>query len=409
MRDRAWYAGAAALPFLLLWACASESEPSATTVRDSAGIAVVENSRVPQTDAGGWRVDPDPILSIGTISGDPDYQMFTVNGALRLSDGRIAVANDGSHDVRIYGADGVYQSSMGGHGSGPGEFNSLWYLGRYGGDTLVVLDGYLRRISYIHPDEGFIRSVSTDQEMGLVLIAQGILADGRLVSGGGPIWGGSVEPQQGFSRDRTRFLVVGLDGSLEQDLGEFPGADIYFRLDESRAEVMMVPFSKAPAGAALGNSVYVGIPDSYQILVYDAGGDLLRIIRMEHDPLPVTPEDTETFIRERLEEVLDEAEQRRIGEMYRAPPPLDRMPAYRRFKVDALGCLWVEEYRRPGDDIPIWTVFDPEGAVVGRVSLPAGLYVREIGEDYVLAVYTDDLDVEYVHMYRLERPASPDR
>ena len=406
MTDRSWLAGAAALPFLLLWACASESEPPSTTVRDSVGITIVENSRVPQTDAGGWRVDPEPILTIGTVSGDPNYQMFTVNGALRLPDGRIVVANDGSQDLRIYDADGVYQSSIGGHGSGPGEFNSIWYLGRYGGDTLIVLDGYLRRISYLHPDDGFIRSTPTDQELGLILIAQGNLADGRIVSGGGPIWGGPVEPQQGFSRDRTRFLVVGSDGSLEQDLGEFPGAEIYFRSNENEAEVVMVPFSKAPAGAAWGDLIYVGISDSYQILVYDSGGDLLRIIRLEQDPLPVTSEDTETYIQERVEQVVDAGERRRMEEVYRAPPPLDRMPAYRVFRTDVLGNLWVEEYRRPGDDIPTWTVFDPEGAVLGRVSLPAGLSVREIGEDYVLGVYTDDLDVEYVQMYRLERPTT---
>ncbi|MCK5653249.1 MAG: hypothetical protein KAJ42_17810 [Gemmatimonadetes bacterium] len=407
MRDRVWHTGVAVLPFLLLWACASGSEPpSTTTVRDSAGVTIVENSHAPETDDGGWWVDPEPMLSIGTVSGDPEYQMFTVNGAQRLSDGRIAIANDGSQDVRIYGADGVYQRSLGGHGSGPGEFNSLWYLGRYGGDTLVVLDGYLRRISYLHPDHGFIRSFNTEQELGLILIAQGNLTDGRLVFGGGPIWGGPVQPEEGFSRDRTRFLVAGLDGSLEQSLGEFPGAEIYIRSSEDGIEVVMVPFSKAPAGAAWGNLIYVGISDSYQILVYDAGGDLVRIIRLEQDPLPVTPEDTETYIQERVARVVDAEQRRRMEEVYRAPPPLDRMPAYRRFMTDGLGCLWVEESRRPGNDVPVWTVFNPEGAVLGRVSLPAGLYVQEIGEDYVLGVYTDDLDVEYVHMYRLERPTT---
>ncbi len=120
----------------------------------------------------------------------------------------------------------------------------------------------------------------------------------------------------------------------------------------------------------------------------------------------MTPEDTETYIRERVAGVVDAGERRMMEELYRAPPPLDRMPAYRVFRTDALGCLWVEESRRPGNDVPVWTVFDPQGAVLGRVSLPAGLYVREIGEDYVQGVYTDDMDVEYFRMHRLERPAT---
>jgi len=185
MRDRVWHTGVAVLPFLVMWACASESEPpSTTTVRDSAGIA------------------------------------------------------------------------------------------------------------------------------------QDNLADGRLVFGGGPIWGGPIQPEEGFSRDRTHFVIAGLDGSLEQSLGEFPGAEIYIRSSEDGVEVVMVPFSKAPAGAAWGNLIYVGISDSYQILVYDAGGDLARIIRLDQDPLPVTPEDTETYIQERVEQVVDAVERRRMEERH---------------------------------------------------------------------------------------------
>ena len=45
-----------------------------------------------------------------------------------------------------------------------------------------------------------------------------------------------------------------------------------------------------------------------------------------------------------------------------------------------------------------WTVFDPEGRIVGLVGTPPGLDVFEIGEE-------DELGVEYVQLWALDRGA----
>jgi sugar lactone lactonase YvrE len=74
--------------------------------------------------------------------------------------------------------------------------------------------------------------------------------------------------------------------------------------------------------------------------------------------------------------------------------------------VDADGNLWVLDYARPGDDGRHWTVFSADGRALGRVETPPGLRVLEIGRDYVLGVWQDELDVEYVRMHRLERAGS---
>jgi hypothetical protein len=37
------------------------------------------------------------------------------------------------------------------------------------------------------------------------------------------------------------------------------------------------------------------------------------------------------------------------------------------------------------------------------VELPAGLRVLEIGGDYVLGVWNDELDVQHVRLHRLDR------
>ena len=55
---------------------------------------------------------------------------------------------------------------------------------------------------------------------------------------------------------------------------------------------------------------------------------------------------------------------------------------------------------RPGS---LWTVFDPEGRVLGFVETPEGLRIWEIGEDYILGRADDGLGVESVQVWPLER------
>jgi hypothetical protein len=52
----------------------------------------------------------------------------------------------------------------------------------------------------------------------------------------------------------------------------------------------------------------------------------------------------------------------------------------------------------------VWTVFDPEGRYLGDLTVPAGFNVFEIGPDVIIGRWTDDLDVEYVRLYRIEKP-----
>ena len=80
------------------------------------------------------------------------------------------------------------------------------------------------------------------------------------------------------------------------------------------------------------------------------------------------------------------------------------MPAFTTFVVDPERNLWVREYRRPGGDGERWTVFDSEGLMLGTLSAPLRFRFTDVGADYVLGIRTDDLGVEHVQLYRLEKP-----
>src|SRR5687768_14568603 len=76
-----------------LGACAVDARDGAgVVVRDSAGVRIVENI-APRLPAGWWIVAREPAVEIGAAEDDSTQNLFEVQGALRLSDGRILIAN----------------------------------------------------------------------------------------------------------------------------------------------------------------------------------------------------------------------------------------------------------------------------------------------------------------------------
>lgn len=110
---------------------------------------------------------------------------------------------------------------------------------------------------------------------------------------------------------------------------------------------------------------------------------------------------------------------------------VDSLSIAESFFLDDQGFLWVrrspvgdDEGRRwdvlapPDFEEPsghvVWLpsglhdVFRPDGVYLGTVKLPQGFNVMEIGADHVLGVARDEMGVEYVQVYGLDRGGPPD-
>ena len=70
--------------------------------------------------------------------------------------------------------------------------------------------------------------------------------------------------------------------------------------------------------------------------------------------------------------------------------------------VDPEGNIWAGERRYgAGRDLTDFFVFAKDGRYLGIVEVPAKLSVLQVGSDFILAQFIDDLDVQYVHLYRI--------
>jgi hypothetical protein len=168
-------------------------------------------------------------------------------------------------------------------------------------------------------------------------------------------------------------------------------------------EPQIFPFGRLPMATASPNFFFFSDQDDYEIEMYDPSGVLVRVIRMDWDPIPVTGEDVSRHIQNVVEQVGRPDQEAAIRAHLGSLPPADVFPPHGRLAADALDHLWVEDFQRPGLENPAWTVFDEDGVLTGRVVLPENFNPMEIGPDYVLGVGWDKMNVEYVKMYPLIR------
>jgi hypothetical protein len=85
-------------------------------------------------------------------------------------------------------------------------------------------------------------------------------------------------------------------------------------------------------------------------------------------------------------------------------------PPYGEIRLDLAGNLWVQQLAAEGarGEPRTHFVFDPEGRWLGSVTTP-DVQILEIGRDYLLGIYRDESDVEYLQVFDLHKEGGPRR
>ena len=161
------------------------------------------------------------------------------------------------------------------------------------------------------------------------------------------------------------------------------------------------PFGRTTHVAWSHDRIYVGETGKREIEVLRFDGSVKRLIRWEGSDVAVTGADRAAF-RDELLTTLRRPERRADYERWLAEVPFpDRMPAFRALAADSSGRVWVQEWNRATDNEDRWLVFAPDGQLTATVAVPVGQTILEIGEDVVLTLWKDELDLEYVRLYRV--------
>jgi hypothetical protein len=405
--DRIRAVACATFPFVSACTASDGHTGAAVTVRDSAGVEIVENHAPSWAEGEGWTINPVPLAEIGGAAG-PDDDLFRVTDVRRLRDGSVIVASSSPASLHRFHPDGSLAVVLGREGEGPGEFISIDLLPTRG-DTIIAWDQRNARLTWLDPDGDVIRTRRIDQARFSRRSPFALLPDGRILAAGFdyPETSPEVGPQE---------IPLGLD--LVYPDGTREPIDVDWIEDEE----LIVSLAPRPVQQPLffppgrtdlrfaAAKLFASLTLRAEIEVREPSGPLRRLIRWDAPVRLVS----EQAVDERAPSMGWAVRGRDFDPAHATDIDLDEievihdtLPAHGGIELDVEGNVWVHELdlrEQEAASLTRFQVFDSDGRWLGLVELPAGLAEIEIGADYVAGVWQDEDQVEYVRIYGIVKP-----
>jgi hypothetical protein len=368
-------------------ACAkNELTASQLEVVDSAGVRITSITVAPES-LPVWTLDTEP-RHVLTGAETGDETAFAFIGPVKfLANGGMVIGDVASGRLIVYDARGAFVRFHGRRGEGPAEMRRLESITLKPGDTLATFDPGLRRLSFWHPDTGFLRivvlQVSTTPQ-------------------------NSVPPGTGVRRwpTRAQLTLRGASGSIVNRSATFDG--MYTGLSE-RGDIRL-PFSNRPFVALAPDRAYLGSGNTFEITSLDRSLQLTDVIRWPAREEPLTSSEVDAVRAEAIALISRRPLPPNLFADHFAAELLPaKRPAIGRVFVDRDGRLWIERYeatrmgtavQKPGDQ---WSILRDDGMPIAIFRLPPSTRLEDVRGDEVVVVRRDSLDVQSVAVYRVKR------
>ena len=378
------------------------SRGPAVAILLAAAAACADAAPAERSAAARWSVDAHPPVEIG--SGEGEDALYRVTSAARLPDGRIVVANAGTQQIKLFGADGRHLASLGRRGGGPGEFQVPMWVGPHA-DSILVWDAALERLTVFDGTGRLARTTPFPTLGGSFPSVVGTFRDGSLLmaSGTDP---DAAQSGEGAWRGETRLVRVSPGGRVIDTLAVVPSTERYgYRSRDGMGQVVEdLPFGRRTVMAVVGNGVVVGTGEEYRIRLVDTTGIERDLLRVAWTPRPVSPANVREYwsrmvtIGGRSYAAEAEAQRERI-------PYPGTLPPYESLLVDETGAVWIKDPQLPEgwDDPDLWRIFSAHGAPLATIELPARVRPQAIGRNWILCTALDAADRQLVRLYHYRR------
>lgn len=369
----------------------------APVVRDSAGVAIVENRERGTGEAAAWHLSG--LLRLG---GAVDGAAFGEIRAVDLApDGSVLVLDRADGRVTVWDDRGRFVRWFGGRGSGPGEVVTPGYVRALADGRTVLGEVFPPRLHWYDPTGEHLRTdrVRAPSDAPALLAT---MAEWRVSRGGQVLVRLSYASPS--HRDGTPVVL----GRLRAD----GAVDTLVRWTERTTPARLPRIFEADwSWDAAGSGVIVTPGSRYELRRHDGGGTLVRRVRLEAEPVRVTEElerrAVDRFYERFAGEDVSPAILRDIRDRLEVAPTLPAVQGVRVSESD--GRVWVEvptpersgELEEPGG----WDVFEPDGTYLGRITPPEGFRLEGVRGDTLYGVERDALGVTRARLYRVERSA----
>jgi hypothetical protein len=367
---------------------------------DSAGVAVRTTSCAAAMAEIGWTIDSIPDLDLG--AGAPAAVQFShVAGVASLPDRGVAVLDQGARELLYFNAQGRLVDRFGGEGAGPAEFELPFLVRTPARDSLLVFDRRLQRFTSFSVQDGGQPRIEKADEPWLrrTPAPLGIVKDRMLIEYTNLDY--EMFQQSGAKQQDLKFLWVAPGSDDPTVLRTFQVKRLYIAVGEAGVpHGRSIPFSAYPSAAVSSAGPVITSGSDFEILRFDTAGSLTQVLRVDCRRTLVRSRDFDIYRMLHSDDGGDpEAAWRRFSDM----PLPDSMPAFESLEVDGRGWIWAEVFEWDSRKPTIWILFDSDGRARGSVSMPAGITVHEIADDFVLGVWHDEVGVEFVRRHSMAR------
>lgn len=396
-------------PRMLFWG-------SAAVVSILAACGDVERQEEFRTTAAASGAEERKICNPRKIAVSSGQALFTeiVDVAVD-SRGRIFIADEQKPAITVLSAEGEVLRMIGREGNGPGEFDYIRNVQILPGDSLLVYDMGLERITVFAPG---LREVA--YTISLAMVAPGTYPSWvKKLTGKDAYFAVSTAPYQASgdnpAKDYERKQVVRLlaaSGSVRRDsvLVVRAGQSVLVARRSRSTTITSNPFGR-PGVLEVGpdGRIYYGFGDSLTIDIYSLRGERVGGFSKPYTPPPVIEEDIDDLFSSESEARTFRATLERFLEVYAS----GQWPAFKNFIVDDRGRVWVgliegRVVAATGDAAGAteWAVFTPSGTHLCTVqfSKPTELMLVQSGKAY--GVVTNEVGVPRIVIYRIGEPLS---
>ena len=314
-------------------------------------------------------------LSIGTLNGPPEYEFGQVGDVAVDANGGVYVFDGQVPALRYFDATGRHVRTLGGKGSGPGEYQdaSLGVVIRHRDGRVVMRDPRNARLNIYAPD---------GSPLPPVLVTSGLFT------------------AQATTLDTANHLYLRIMTGRPERNKPWPIALLHLD-DQGRIVDTLVPPIMADEPLDLGGTMFartkhwafspsggfvVALSDRYRIEHFRPDGNVLRIER-DVPPVAIAPEEKAEL------EAMNDWRYRTQGQFMTSDKPTvpDVKGVIRGLAVGEDGRIWVRRYApaEKGDSVPgfaregqeapptrfwhepnVHDVFEPDGTFLGSVRMP---------------------------------------
>ncbi len=373
------------------------------------GVTTFTHDRASLARATPYVLDAAPEAIVGGPDADPAYDLTSLLDVALLSGGRLACFVQG-HRVLLFNRDGTPWRTIGRHGAGPGEFMGGREMLGLRADTLLLLDMNNRRLNWIVPSAGVVRSEPVqDRIPGVYATPVGVLPGGRVILTNAGQYREMGGAREDFRSVASLFLLPTRGAATT--IATMP--DLLLRrmrnsIEPGRPDLTdFIRFGPNARSTVWDTLIASTTGTTYEVVLRNSRGVVIQKIVLPATPRrPVTAKMRQENISVTMSAWYSQPrdvtspDSARVEAFLRAAPFADSLPVTAELFVTPDRTLWVLDGHTPGESSWTATGFRTDGAIVGRLRADRGGLPVAFGNDRVVLKSTDKDGVVKLATYR---------